>query len=105
MKIYCNKCNQIIGEISVDENNRVTYIQERPLISDRFRMDNNWGFQCDACKSDSLRCEAEKDVITSRRPTTKQINQILDEIRKNPTIVIETDEYTEVDGFRMLKEG
>jgi len=83
-KVICQKCKGY-SELNIDDYSRVTYKNIGQVISARFRLDNNWGFEC-LCGQDSRMTDQEKRMIsdwTNPRPLE------LDEIKNN--LVIQND--------------
>lgn len=111
-----------VGEILIDPMNRVQYLSETGLVSARKRFDGSWGFEC-MCGNDSRIAASEEGVLRRARPSVAELQKAMRigqitanapskgdmaKIAKNnsikPTKVKETDEYIEVDGFRLVKQ-
>ena len=113
-KVYCNNCEHEIGEFG-ESDGRVVFIKEKMLqriikkkkvdvsgiLAVRRRFDGQFGIEC-ACGADSRIASQEQGLLTytGRRPSVNQMNKILDNIRKTPTIPKVLAGQIEVDNFK-----
>ena len=89
-----------VGVIQIDAHDNVTYLTLNGLLSARKRLDGAWGFES-LDGNDSRVCKAEAGVVGRAKPSPEQIKKIYKNM-KEPEIV-ETEEYVECDGFRMIR--
>jgi hypothetical protein len=85
-KVICSKCN---GEsvIKIDEQNKlIDWKKIGSVISGRYRLDTQWGWQC-YCGNNTIMSDQErKSIADYRQPTIKEVN----DITKNLVIVPDT---------------
>lgn len=76
-KVTCKKCAGS-NVVNIDDNTRqVAWQVTDRIISARFRLDNEWGFQC-ICGNNSLMTKQEREHITDPvKPDPKEITTII----------------------------
>lgn len=75
-KVTCLKCKGS-NILPIDDGRHVMWKNADRIISARFRLDNQWGFQC-VCGNNSLLTKQEDDYIENKQtPDPKQINDII----------------------------
>lgn len=75
-KVTCLKCKNFNIVPIADDRNVMWKTADR-IISARYRLDGQWGFQC-ICGQNSLLTEQEDKYIENKQtPDPKQINEII----------------------------
>lgn len=75
-KVTCLKCKQF-NIVPIADDRSVMWKNTDRIISARYRLDNNWGFQC-ICGNNSLLSKQEEDGIDDKQsPDPKQIADIV----------------------------
>lgn len=101
MKVTCLKCDKVIGEIEIDDNQRVSYTQLWGILSSRLRIDGNWGFQC-LCGNNSLLCPAEQGIVKGARPSSSDMKQIHERMKtKSQALVSRIGSTVTIDLFKI----
>lgn len=79
-RVQCTNCNNT-EEIIVDKDNTVfwgkmpTYI-----VSARYRLDMNWGFQCICGNNDIITKQEQKEIANLQAPDPVDISRVLKSI-------------------------
>jgi hypothetical protein len=74
--IQCLQCKQK-DEVIIDKANRLLWDDPKSIISGRFRLDDNWGWQC-LCGNNSLLTQQEDKFITDKvNPDPVEISDIV----------------------------
>ena len=80
-KITCHKCKSN-NVVRIDADRSVIWGNADRIISARFRLDNQWGWQCIFCGSDDLMTEQERRVIRNpQAPDPMDIKKIVDNLK------------------------
>lgn len=75
-KVTCLNCNNFNIVPIADDRNVMWKTADR-IISARYRLDGNWGFQC-ICGQNNLLTEQEDKYIENKQsPDPKQINEVI----------------------------
>lgn len=107
-KVYCKKCKgKPIAHILLRNGREVPEEQVSYEVRSRKRFDNEWGFKCGKCLSDSIMCEEERGVLPegpsqnhpSLTPTPVDIKKIADLLAQRKEGYEEKDGKKDVDGF------
>jgi len=90
-KVTCSKCSgsNVVG---IDETaNQIFWKGCDRIISGRFRLDNNWGWQC-VCGNNSLLTKQENEYITDKvNPDPKQIAEVINNLIPDKKVVFEME--------------
>jgi len=75
-KVTCLKCKGF-NILPIDDNRHVMWKNADRIISARYRLDNQWGFQC-VCGQNSLLTKQEDEYIENKQtPDPKQITEVI----------------------------
>jgi len=85
--VKCNICKKqgIITILNGLDGSRVvdwSKSEHPPIISARFRLDSKWGFEC-ICGNSNILADEEKGIITGKKPSRKDINEVVDKLKNN----------------------
>lgn len=82
MKTYHVKCKSC-GEsedIAIDNQHNIHWPEVKSIISGRYRLDMNWGWEC-SCGNNDLVTEQERQEIPNlQAPDPKDISRVLKDI-------------------------
>lgn len=89
-KITCLDCEST-QVVDIDENRTINWGHADRIISGRYRLDNQFGFQC-LCGNNDLMSKQEKRMIHDHQhPDPKDIKRVLDNlIVEKPRFVMES---------------
>lgn len=75
-RVTCKKCKNS-EELIIDTSNTIYWKPVKHIISGRFRLDMNWGWQC-ICGNDDLITQQEKREIRNlQSPNPSDITKVL----------------------------
>lgn len=75
-KIICKNC-QSDQVIDIDGSRQINWGNADRIISGRYRLDNQWGFQC-FCGNNDLMTKQEKKMITNHlQPDPKEVEMVM----------------------------
>lgn len=75
-KVTCLKCKQF-NIVPIADDRSVMWKNADRIISARYRLDNQWGFQC-ICGNNSLLTKQEDEYIEDKQsPDPKQISDVI----------------------------
>lgn len=79
-RVVCKTCRR--GDVvTIDNDNRIFWQNNEFIVSGRYRLDNNWGWQC-LCGNNNLLTEQEAKEITNKvNPDPNEINRIVQNIK------------------------
>lgn len=79
-KVTCLKCKGF-NIVPIGDDRKVMWDNTDRIISARFRLDNNWGFQC-ICGNNNLLTEQEDSYIEDKQtPDPKQISDVIKNLK------------------------
>jgi hypothetical protein len=104
-RVKCLTCDDAIGEITILPGNRVRYDLLKGLLSTRMRSDGYWGFECQNCGNYSLVAKDEVAEVIELSPNLNEVTltMLQDVIAITDTVVVESDDGLEVDGFLLTE--
>lgn len=79
-KIICKECksNQVID---IDESRQINWGKADRIISGRYRLDNNWGWQC-ICGNEDIMTDQERRMIKNhQQPDPQDIKMVLNNLK------------------------
>lgn len=75
-KVTCKQCGNS-EDIVIDNQNNIYWKPVKWIISGRYRLDMQWGFQC-ACGNNDLETEQErKEIKNLQAPDPSDISKVL----------------------------
>lgn len=75
-KVTCLKCKQF-NIVPIADDRSVMWKNADRIISARYRLDNQWGFEC-FCQNNDIMTEQEKQMIKNhQQPEPKELSAII----------------------------
>lgn len=79
-KIICKEC-KLDQVIDIDERRQINWGKADRIISGRYRLDNNWGWQC-ICGNEDIMTDQEKRMIKNHQnPDPQDIRMVLNNLK------------------------
>lgn len=75
-KIICKQCGKS-DNIKITQNNQIIWGKPEHIISARFRLDNQWGWECLCGNYDILTQQEKRQITNKQEPTSQEISEIL----------------------------
>lgn len=80
-RVTCSKCHES-DNVVIDDGNNIYWKPVKYIISGRFRLDSQWGWQCQACgNNDLLTKQEEAEIDNLQDPDPYQVAKVA----KNPS--------------------
>ena len=89
-KVTCKKCSGSNVIAVDDKSHQIFWKGCDRIISGRFRLDNNWGWQC-LCQNNDIMTEQEKRMIADpANPKPKELSDIIKDLKpQKPKFIME----------------
>lgn len=78
-KVTCDKCKNS-DLLVIDEQRNIYWKPTNHIISGRYRLDNQWGFQCACGNYDITTAQERKEIKNLASPDSSEIARILKNI-------------------------
>lgn len=78
-KVICKKCKHS-EDIVIDDNNNIYWKPVKWIISGRYRLDMNWGWQCVCGNNDLVTKQEQKEISNLQAPDPKDISKVLKDL-------------------------
>lgn len=75
-KVICKQCGKS-EIIPIDKDNNVYWGRVKSIISARYRLDMQWGFQCLCGNNDLLTRQEDKVITDKQNPDVRDIDKVL----------------------------
>lgn len=78
-RVTCNKCKKS-DDLAIDANNSIYWKPTNYIISGRYRLDMNWGWQCSCGNNDLVTKQEHKHIKNLQAPDPADIGEVLKNI-------------------------